>query len=187
MWASVWHAGFRVLDISDISRPTTIGEHNYHPPFKDPTHTILPVPKLIDGRRIAVVIDEEHSRIPGPGQAPAHLWIFDVTNFDHIHALSSFHVPEWSSPWSRAQGGRFGAHQFQEHLDDTLVFCTWFSGGVRVVDVVDPFNPQEIAHYIPEPVQGFTSPQSNDVEVGPDGLIYLLDRDNGFDILEMNR
>lgn len=187
MWASVWHAGFRIINVSDISKPTTVAEHNYHPMIKEPTHTILPVPHLIDGRRIAVVIDEEHKRAPGPGQAPANLWVFDVTNYDNIHGLSSFHVPEWMSPWATVPGGRFGAHQFQDHMEDTLVYCTWFSGGLRIVDVADPFNPTEVGHFIPQPADGFASPQSNDVEVGHNGLIYLLDRDSGFDILAFNR
>ncbi len=187
MWASVWQAGFRIVDVSDITKPTTVAEYNYHPPVREPTHTVLPVPHLIDGRRIAVVVDEEHKRVPGPGQAPANLWTFDVTDYDDIKCLASFHVPEWCSPYSTRPGGRFGAHQFQDHMDDTLVYCTWFSGGLRIVDVADPFNPVEIGHYIPEPVAGFDSPQSNDVEVTPNGLIYLYDRDNGFDILELNR
>ena len=33
--------------------------------------------------------------------------------------------------------GRFGAHQFQEFMQDTLVYCAWFAGGLRVVDVAD--------------------------------------------------
>ena len=37
---------------------------------------------------------------------------------------------------------------------------------------------------MPEPGKG-GPPQSNDVDVDEDGLIYLLDRVNGFDILEM--
>ena len=35
------------------------------------------------------------------------------------------------------------------------------------------------------PVNGAASPQSNDVDVDGNGLIYLLDRDWGLDILEM--
>jgi hypothetical protein len=50
--------------------------------------------------------------------------------------------------------------------------------------VADPFRPKEVGHYIPEPVMGAASPQSNDVDVGDSGLIYLIDRDAGFDILE---
>jgi len=33
-------------------------------------------------------------------------------------------------------------------------------------------------------VDGNVTPQSNDVDVGDNGLIYLLDRFAGFDILE---
>jgi hypothetical protein len=37
---------------------------------------------------------------------------------------------------------------------------------------------------MPEPVNGNPSPQSNDVDVDERGLIYLLDRNDGLDILE---
>ena len=40
-------------------KPKTIGAYNYHPPFPEPSHTFMPVPKPIDGKRIAVAIDEE--------------------------------------------------------------------------------------------------------------------------------
>ncbi len=183
MWAAVWHAGFRVIDVADIAHPRTVAAHNYHPPFKEPTHTVLPLPQPIDGRRIAVAIDEEHKRIPG--QAPANLWVFDVTDFDDIQAMASFHVSELESPWAGA-GSRFGAHQFHEQIDGTLVYCTWFAGGLRVVDVADPFTPTEIGAFIPAPRAGFDAPQSNDVCVDERGLIYLLDRNAGFDVLEFN-
>ena len=181
MWAAVWHAGFRVIDVSDITHPRIVAAHNYHPPFKEPTHTVLPLPQPIDGRRVAVAIDEEHTRIPG--QAPANLWIFDVTDFDEIQAMASFHVSELDSPWAGA-GSRFGAHQFHEQIDGTLVYCTWFAGGLRIVDVADPFTPAEVGSFIPAPRAGFDAPQSNDVCVDDRGLIYLLDRNAGFDILE---
>jgi hypothetical protein len=181
MWAAVWHAGFRVIDVSDIANPRTVAAHNYHPPFKEPTHTVLPVPQPIAGRRVAVAIDEEHTRIPG--QAPANLWLFDVTDFDDIQAMASFHVSELDSPWAGA-GSRFGAHQFHEQIDGTIVYCTWFAGGLRIVDVADPFSPTEIGSFIPAPRAGFDAPQSNDVCVDERGLIYLLDRNAGFDILE---
>ncbi len=185
MWASVWQAGFRVIDVSDIEAPTTIAEFNYHPMVREPTHTVLPLPELIDNRRIAVVIDEEHARQPGDGQAPANLWTFDVTDFANIFGLGSFHVSEMDCPWSREPGARFGAHQFQDHMDDTVVCCTWFAGGLRVLDLANPGAPKEIGYFMPEPRPGFTAPQSNDVEVDERGLIYLLDRDKGFDILEI--
>jgi hypothetical protein len=60
-------------------------------------------------------------------------------------------------------------------------------GGLRIVDVADPSAPQEVGHFIPEPAAGRTSPQSNDVDVDRNGLIYLGDRYAGLDILEFTR
>jgi hypothetical protein len=184
LWAAVWHAGFRVLDVSDITQPRCVASHNYHPPFPEPTHTVMPLPEPIGGRRIAVAVDEEHDY--RRGNLHGFMWVFDVTDYRDIKALSVFDVSEMDSPWSRAPG-RFGAHQFREKMDGTLVYATWFSGGLRVVDLADPFNPNEIAHFIPEPLGGEACPQSNDVDLDDRGLIYLLDRDRGLDVLEMKR
>ena len=181
LWASVWHAGFRVIDVSDISRPRTIGAYDYHPPIPEPTHTVLPVGVPVAGRRIAVVVDEEHEH--RRGRLHAFMWVFDVTDLEHIRPLSIFDVSEMDSPWSRAPG-RFGAHQYREKLDSPIVYVTWFSGGLRIVDVSDPFEPHEVGYFIPQPVGGNASPQSNDVDVDERGLVYLLDRNQGFDILE---
>ena len=181
-WAAVWHAGIRVLDASDITSLREIGAYDYHPPFPEPTHTVLPFINPIGGRRIAIAIDEEHAT--PVGQPHAFMWVLDVTDLSAIQPLSTFTMSESASPWGDSRSGRFGAHQFQEHLDSTLVFATWFAGGLRIVDVADPMLPAEVGHYIPEPVAGTPAPQSNDVDVGPDGLIYLIDRINGFDILE---
>ncbi|NNK12868.1 MAG: hypothetical protein HKP52_01385 [Desulfofustis sp.] len=67
----------------------------------------------------------------------------------------------------------------------TLVYAAWFSGGLRVVDITDPFLPVERGFFIPEPAQGAPVPMSNEVDVDGRGLIYLLDRINGLDILEL--
>jgi hypothetical protein len=193
LWAGCWHAGVRVIDVSDIRAPRTIGEYNYHPPFPEPSHTFMPVPERIGGRRIAVAIDEEdhaHSAEEMQrrrGRPHGCLWVLDVTDLKKIQPLSIFEVSELDSPWSRAAPGRFGAHQFQEHMEGTLVYCAWFAGGLRVVDIADPAAPQEVGHFIPEPAAGKVAPQTNDVDVDERGLVYIGDRYTGFDVLEFNR
>ena len=59
MWASCWHGGFNIVDVSDLAKPKTAGTYNYHPLFPEPTHTVMPVPAALGGRRIALSIDEE--------------------------------------------------------------------------------------------------------------------------------
>ena len=176
-------AGFRVIDASDIRNLKTIGEIDHHPMVKDTSHTIMPLEQKIDGRRIAIAVDEAHD--PIPGQYPARMWIIDATDIANMKFLSSFSVSELASPYASA--GRFGAHQYREKLDSTLVYVTWFSGGLRIVDVADPLWPKEVGHFIPEPASGFLSPQSNDVDVADDtGLIYMIDRNVGLDIIEFS-
>lgn len=182
LWAGCWLGGLRVIDVADIAKPRTVGAYNYHPPIIEPTHTVFKVPFAVAGREIALVTDEEHEH--HRGQPHAGMWVFDVTDLAHIHPIGQFHVSEMDSPWSRTPGGRFGCHQFQEHLSDTRVFCTWFGGGLRVIDIRNPLLPEEIGYFIPEPRGGFTCPQSNDVDVDQRGLIYMLDRNCGFDVLE---
>ncbi len=194
MWAGCWHGGLRVIDVRDIAKPRTLAEYNYHPPFPEPTHTVMPLPFRPGGRRIALAIDEE-DQFYGAAEAEARrgrphaaLWTFDVTDWNAVKPLAMFEVSELDSPYARTQGGRFGAHQFAERIDaDGLVYCAWFSGGLRVVDVSDPSSPREIAWFIPEPRGGRPSPQSNDAEIDKRGLIYLADRNIGLDILELRR
>jgi hypothetical protein len=192
IWAACWYGGFYVIDVGDIANPKTIGHHNYHPPFPEPTHTIMRVTQKIGGRTIAIGTDEEH---PHPnGQPHAFFWVFDVSDYADIKPLSTFQLTDWNSPHARAHldaKGEYGhdvygpgAHQFQEHLHGTLVFCTWFSAGLRIIDIADPTAPKDAGHFVPDPARGFKAPQSNDVDVDENGLIYLFDRENGLDILE---
>jgi len=190
MWASCWHGGFWVVDVSDLARPKSVGNHNYHPLFPEPTHTVLPLPGHIEGRRIAVAIDEEDQALSAGeeaarrGRAHACLLTFDVSDLAAIKPLAQFQVSELDSPFSRTRGARFGAHQFCERVTGTVVHAVWFGGGLRIIDVANPLSPHEIGYFIPEPVAGRPAPQSNDVALDARGLIYVIDRHVGFDILQ---
>jgi len=190
MWASCWHGGFFIVDISDLARPKILGSCNYHPLFPEPTHTAIPLPERIGGRRIAIAIDEEDQAQSASeeearrGRAHACLLTFDVTAPAAIRPLAQFQVSELDSPFSRTSGARFGAHQFRECLTGTIVHAVWFAGGLRIIDVADPMRPREIGHFIPEPAAGRSAPQSNDVTLDDRGLIYVVDRWVGFDALE---
>jgi hypothetical protein len=59
----------------------------------------------------------------------------------------------------------------------------WFAQGLRIVDFADPFSPQEVGYFVPQ-AAGADRPSSNDVTIDDRGLIYLVDRVNGVDIIE---
>jgi hypothetical protein len=189
-WASCWHGGFWMVDCADIARPRSLGSYNYHPPFPEPTHTVMPVPQRIGGKRIAVAIDEEdqaqsateeHAR---RGRLHAGISTFDVSDPTAIKPLGLFEVSELDSPFARKGGMRFGAHQFHEAMTGTLIHAVWFGGGLRIIDVADPAAPREVGYFIPDPTGGHAAPQSNDVMLDGRGLITMVDRLCGFDILE---
>ncbi len=192
MWASCWHGGFRIVDIADLKKPKTVASYNYHPPFPEPTHTVMPMPTKLGRRRIAIAIDEEdqaqsvNEEQARRGRPHAGMSIFDVSDYADVKALSLFEVSELDSPFARTPGARFGAHQFHERMAGTLVFAVWFGAGLRIVDVADPSSPREVGYFIPEPVGGRSAPQSNDVMLDQHGLVYVVDRHVGFDILEFD-
>ncbi|NNU81089.1 RNA polymerase subunit sigma-70 [Halovulum dunhuangense] len=182
-WAAVMHAGVRVLDASDIRNLREVGTYEWPPAIPEPTHTVMPFEKLIDGRRYALAVDEEHDHLPG--RLHGFLWVMDVTDLSNMVPVAAWDLSERASPWAGQKGVRFGAHQFREKLDSHLVYLTWFAGGLRVLDVSNPKLPVEVAHFIPGPGPDGSPPQSNDVTLDDRGLIYVIDRTGGLDILEM--
>ena len=192
MFASCWHGGFRIVDVSDISKPKTVASYNYHPPFPEPTHTFMPVPGKIGGKRIALSIDEEdqaqsaNEEESRRGRLHAGISLFDISDYGEVKPLSLFEVSELNSPFARTPGARFGAHQFHERMTGTLVHAVWFGGGLRIIDIADPMAPREVGYFIPDPVGERKAPQSNDVMLDERGLIYVVDRHVGFDVLEFN-
>ncbi len=186
LYVSYCMAGMIILDISDITKPKRISHHNYHPPFFK-THTYARMPFKLDGRDIAVAVDEQPPR-PRPGQVPAFMWIFDVSDETDPKPLSAYTMSEAATPYKLGDltpgDARFGAHQCHEKMTDSLVYISWFRGGLRIVDIRNPAQPEEVGFYIPVPGKGVPTVQSNDVFVDDRGHIYLLDRFAGLEILE---
>ncbi|MCI5111557.1 MAG: hypothetical protein MRY75_13480 [Marivita sp.] len=182
LWAAVWHAGIRVLDASDITKPTLKGSYRFPKGIPEPTHTVMPLEQTINGRRYAIAIDEEHDH--KPGRLHGFIWVMDVTDLENMEPIAAWDLSERVCPWVGEAGVRFGGHQYREKLDSTLIYATWFAGGLRVLDVADPHLPVEVAHFM-KPGPTGAPPQSNDVDVDDNGLIYVLDRNRGLDILEM--
>lgn len=181
LYVSLWHHGFAILDISDPAKPRPVSHINYHSGGSAPTHTALPVGHTILGKRWLVVFDEEM----GGGDPPAFMRIYDITDEKGPLPAATFHVPR--DP-SGKTGGRFGAHQPHEVVGpDNLVYAAWFSGGLRVIDISDPYHPREVGHFIPRPGSGQRYAQSNDLFVDARGYIYLIDRIRGLDILRFTK
>jgi hypothetical protein len=187
MYAGCWFSGISIIDVSDISRPRTLGRHEYDPPHAEPTHTFLKVPFAINGRSIAVSTEEERpKRGADTGRPHAPLRTWDVTDPARPTILCTYQLDEQSQPY-HGDDVRFGTHQLREQVDrDCMLYVTWFAAGLRMIDIADPANPKEKGYFIPQPTTGKTTPWTNDVAKDDRGLIFVTDKVCGLDVLEFD-
>jgi hypothetical protein len=177
-----------ILDISDKSRPKLVANWRYSPPYMGFTHTVMP---LLD--RGLLIVSDECIKNDG-ADWPKLVWVVDAREETRPVPISTFPLPPHETFTKR--GGRFGAHNLHENLpvpgswrSQEIVVGTFFSGGVRVFDVGNPYQPQEVAYFVPGTPNGSPvgSAQLNDVYVDDRGLVYTVDRFiGGLYILEMS-
>jgi hypothetical protein len=180
LYTSYWHGGFVILDIADMAKPRLVSSFDWSPPFACPTHTTLPLPFPLHGRRVMLVADEDVARVaPGP---PACLWLVDITDERHPMPFASFQVDGLDD--GTPQPEFTACHQPSEKVTGTEIPAAWFAHGLRLIDIADPRRPREIGHFLPDVPEGSQRVQSNDVTTDDRGLFYLLDRLRGLTILE---
>ena len=187
-------------EIARVDLPSYWGGHSVHPILgieiadyaDDETYSV---------RDILVVVSEVTAN--ECGNARHAVFFLDITEEDKPFGISSFQVPEAIGDFCN-RGGRFGPHASNDSMESVYyqntLFLSYFNAGVRVVDIRDPFNPQQIAYYIPAITENTdercvevdgerrckTAIQINNVNYDPRGYIYALDRaDTGLYILEL--
>lgn len=180
LYTSYWHGGFVILDISDMSRPKYVSGLDWSPPFPWPTHTTLPIPFPVRGRKIMLVADEDVVRLT-EDTFPSFLWIVDITDETKPVPFASFQVAEEDGSPKRDYTG---LHQMAEQVRGTEIPIAWFAHGLKIVDIANPHAPKEVASFLPPVPKGADRVSSNDVFVDERGLIYLIDRTGGLHILE---
>ena len=172
--------GFMVLDIADRARPKLVSRWTNSPPYNGFTHTVLP----LFGRDLLVVTDE--SIQDNGADWPKLVWLIDARDEKNLVSISTLPVTG-VKPLLHA-GGRCGAHNLHENppskaawRSEDYVLGTFFNAGVRVYDVRDPFQPKEVAWYIPPKPEGSSRPtaQINDVFVDDRGIVFAVDRHAG--------
>jgi len=131
------------------------------------------------------------------------MYMVDITDETKPWPVGNFQVPEESGNFCE-RGGRFGTHSPNESMTPIyygkIVFLAYFNGGIRAVDIRDPWSPKEIGYYIPAINERTTQRcinvdgaerckraiQTNNLEVDDRGYVYAVDRANtGLHIVEL--
>lgn len=152
-------------------------------------------------RDFLMIVNESTSNECREGKQSVYFADISVENRPMI--VSNYDVAEREGNYC-SKGGRFGAHSSNESFapvfKNRIAVIAYFNAGVRVLDVRDPFQPKEIAYYIPsttskteercvkvgEQNRCKTAIQTNNVETDDRGYIYAVDRANtGLHIMEL--
>jgi hypothetical protein len=140
--------GAVILDITDAGSPAMVSRLDYHPPMPGFTHTVLP---LLRNHLLAI---SDESVDDAAADFPKLLWFADVSHETSPLIISSAPLPPVAEFAHR--GGRFGAHNLHENepfawswQDEDVVFGSFFNAGVRAYDVRNPFQPAEVAAFVP--------------------------------------
>lgn len=178
-------SGVVILDIADPANPRMVSHINYAPPFPGFTHTVLPL-----FQRDLLVVTQEAVQLNG-ADYPKLIWMMDIRDETKPVIISTFPMPDTADFFQRP--GRFGAHNVYENqpgptcgFSDRYIYGTFFNAGVRVYDTINPFQPQEVAYFVPERAADAPANGINDVYVDEKGLLYAVDRlKGGLYILEL--
>ncbi len=172
--------GVVIVDIGDKSKPTLVSRLHCSPPMWGFTHTVLP----LFSRDILIATDEALDM--RDAEWPKLTWIVDAAEETNPLIVGSLPIPAGNELFKTP--GRAGSHNLHENhplptafRSDSLIFGSYFSGGVRVHDVSNPYAPIEVGYYIPEAPAGSRagSAQVNDVYVDENRVIYAIDRFKG--------
>jgi hypothetical protein len=190
-----------ILDISDITHPKEVGHLTMSPPFilagQQGVHDV----KKIPGEPMLFAHSEASAEDcnTDPLNFAAMIDIKDPT---HPRLMSMFPLPlpPKDAPYTDFcdKGGRFGPHNtnLEYHLPDVekqgdLVYLTYFNAGLRIFNIHDPRQPQEVGWFIPpQPTKRIgimpktkLVTQTEDVLVDTRGNIYITDKQWGLFVL----
>jgi hypothetical protein len=188
-------AGIFILDISDPTKPTEVGNLDYVPPYNgDPGvpmgccpggHTAAPVPHAGKPLPSLLILTDEHfSCPPGFGQ------VVDISNPKAMMVLSTYQVDGITDQYDHATGkfickpGQQSAHLpwFDPRSHGALLYQAWYDQGLRAIDISNPFKPKEVGYYISP---DFSIPQqvgrhTREAYLDPaTNLIYVTDGNGG--------
>jgi hypothetical protein len=149
LFASFWSAGVQFLDIHDPAAPRLIGQAPY---------------RSEDGYRGAhsgwfnkdeTLFVQNDEALAATGSGPGAGWpfqrVFDTRSLRQPRLLSTF-ATESAVPGKDGRVAGDGIYSVHNAvIEGELEYASWYSDGVRVVDLSDPRRPREVASFVPPP------------------------------------
>jgi hypothetical protein len=191
VFVSYWDSGFIALDVSNPANPVFKGRTIYPAVADGDAHSS----NYDDGSGLLFAADEDFCKSSGSGieKGFGYLRIYDYSNLGAPTQIGEYRTPNSLGTNDQAAGD-FTIHN--PFLVGDTVYASWYSDGVRVIDVSTPSEPEEVASFVPPAGQNpvkpsqrgvlTNTPQVWGVVVDGEGLVYASDMNTGLWILELN-
>jgi len=149
LFASFWSAGEQFLDISDPAAPRLIGQTPYR---AEDRYRGAHSGWFNEDETLFVQNDEAMQAVGNGGEAS---WtfqrVFDTSSLERPKLLSTF-ATESAVPGKDGRVATDGVYSVHNAvIKGDLEYASWYSDGVRVVDLSDPRRPKEVASFVPPP------------------------------------
>jgi len=179
-YLSYWDAGLILLDISDPSQPRFLGRGNYLDGHGN-THAAVPA----QGGNLTIVGDEVFGMFGGNPRG--FMRVFDTTDPGAPVEVGGYQTEHTTGP--KPDDGDYSIHNV--FVRGATVYASWYSDGVRLVDISVPAAPREIARFIPPDVPdpvGFLADKALVWGIYVHGdLIFASDMNAGLYILKRRK
>lgn len=135
-YLSYWDAGLILLDISDPADPQFISQTKYDPGEDGDTHVAVPA----RGGNLIVTGDEDFS--PDP-------WGF-MRVFNAQDESNPFQIGTFATENALNAPPPIGDYSIHNVITrGNTVYASWYSDGIRVIDISRPGAPRELASFVP--------------------------------------
>jgi len=188
VFLSYWDSGFIELDLTTPASPRYVKRAAYGPEADGDAHSS----QFDEARDLLFSADEDFCKASGSGTEKGfgYMRVWDFSRATPVQ-IGSYKTP--NSLGTNDQGaGDYVIHN--NFLVGNTVYSSWYTDGVRVIDVSNPRSPKEVAYFVPPATENPVKPSQRGVLTNTTqvwgvvvdratGLVYASDMNSGLWIL----
>ncbi|MGE0872546.1 MAG: LVIVD repeat-containing protein [Kofleriaceae bacterium] len=157
-YIAYWDAGMIILDIKNLAHPKLIGRGKVPNSQEGDTHSAIAMPRF--NETIAITTDEDFSPPFNTEGETDDIWGY-VRIWNISYPGLPFQLAKFATPHSKQNrtDGTYAVHN--PVAIGPLLFLSWYTDGIRVLDLSLPVLPREIAyHEAPTKLAGPSGPET---------------------------
>ena len=145
VFLSYWDSGFIRLDLTDPANPVYTGRAAFPANADGDAHSS----QYDEARKLLFSADEDFCKASGSGieKGFGYMRVWDFG--DPAQRAADRLVQDAHARWGRTTRPQATSSSTTTSWSATTLYESWYTDGVRVVDVSDPRIPREVAYFVP--------------------------------------